>query len=326
MYWCKRYRQRRDRAESEKEVEWLDAGGCRVSALPKVHAFRPPFPKYWWNKLQETEFSEQVHVPEKVQEAIQQALDDTFKTICTRDRKRCKMPKSLRLVSVRRAENSSLWRRYAHERLRILSKRTHRCTPVDGIPCDSLADLDTVTNEVYLWHGTSPRKAASILREGFQLKFAGSGAGSNMYGPGVYLAECSSKADEYSKEDPADPELHCILLCRTVLGEVLRMTAGGEATHGIIRSAMSSGAYDSVLGDRESAVGTYKEFVVYREAQVYPEYLIFYRREFDCMPPSHSSESVAASDTSGSSAKSMLGSGAKVDSSTITGVSTDVEL
>jgi len=325
LYRFGRCQWRRAPEESDKEVEWLDVGAGHLRALPKVDTFKPPFPKYWWNKIPTTEFSEQLHVPEHMREAIQQAMDDTFKTICTRDRRRREMPNRLRLVSVRRAESSSLWRRYAHDRLRILLKRTHRCTPVDGVPCVSSAELEKVPNEVYLWHGTTPAKAASILQEGFRLKFAGSGAGSNMYGQGVYLAECSSKADEYSQEDPADPGLYCLLLCRTVLGEVLRMTAGGEATHGIIRSAMSSGAYDSVLGDRESAVGTYKEFVVYREAQVYPEYLVYYRREVDGLPPSSSSGSVAT-DISAASAKSPSGSGAKYGGSTITGASTDVDL
>eukprot|EP00931_Biecheleriopsis_adriatica_P073427 TRINITY_DN4770_c0_g1_i3.p1 TRINITY_DN4770_c0_g1~~TRINITY_DN4770_c0_g1_i3.p1 ORF type:complete len:416 (+),score=63.21 TRINITY_DN4770_c0_g1_i3:793-2040(+) len=325
LYRFGRCQWRRAPEESDKEVEWLDVGAGHLRALPKVDTFKPPFPKYWWNKIPTTEFSEQLHVPEHMREAIQQAMDDTFKTICTRDRRRREMPNRLRLVSVRRAESSSLWRRYAHDRLRILLKRTHRCTPVDGVPCASSAELEKVPNEVYLWHGTTPAKAASILQEGFRLKFAGSGAGSNMYGQGVYLAECSSKADEYSEEDPADPGLYCLLLCRTVLGEVLRMTAGGEATHGIIRSAMSSGAYDSVLGDRESAVGTYKEFVVYREAQVYPEYLVYYRREVDGLPPSSSSGSVAT-DISAGSAKSPSGSGTKYGGSTITAMSTDVDL
>ena len=36
--------------------------------------------------------------------------------------------------------------------------------------------------------------------------------------------------------------------------------------------------YDSVLGDRVSAVGTYKEFVFYEEQAIYPEYLVLYNR------------------------------------------------
>jgi len=34
-----------------------------------------------------------------------------------------------------------------------------------------------------------------------------------------------------------------------------------------------------VLGDRKASVGTYREFVVYGDDQVYPEYLVLYSRE-----------------------------------------------
>lgn len=290
-FWYRRQRcAKSDTKDSDKEVEWLDVVKRTPKTLPTKKAFRPLFPNYWWNKGmlpgmgkasgQPPEFSEQVHVPPHVRDALQRAMDETFKRISTRDRRRELMPRRLRLLQVRRIENSSLWRHYAHQHLSISMQRTHKCTPVSGVPCDGLKALEQDVNEVYLWHGTSPSKADCIAQDGFQLKFAGTGAGSNMYGEGVYFAECSSKADEYAQDNPDSEEgVYCLLLCRVLLGEVLRMTAGGEATHGIVRSAMRSGAYNAVLGDRESAVGTYKEFVVYKEAQVYPEYLLLYQRE-----------------------------------------------
>ena len=39
-----------------------------------------------------------------------------------------------------------------------------------------------------------------------------------------------------------------------------------------IRRQIDSGAADSVLGDREAAVGTYREIVIFDADQVYPEY------------------------------------------------------
>lgn len=290
--WCRRRAPQRGAKEADKEVEWLDVSTRTLKALPTGKAFRPLFPNYWWNKGmlpgmgrasgQPPEFSEQVHVAPHVRDTLQRAMDETFKRISTRDRRRELMPKRLRLLHVRRIENSFLWRHYAHQHLSISMQRTHKCTPVSGVPCNGLKALEQDINEVYLWHGTSPSKADCIAQDGLQLKFAGTGAGSNMYDQGIYFAECSSKADEYAQDSPDSEEgVYCLLLCRVVLGEVLRMTAGGEATHGIVRSAMQSEAYNSVLGDRESAVGTYKEFVVYKEAQVYPEYLLLYQREIE---------------------------------------------
>lgn len=307
-FWYRRRSPQSGAKDSDKEVEWLDVGSRTLKTLPAESKFRPLFPNYWWNKgmlpgmgkasAQLPEFSEQVHVPLHVRDTLQRAMDETFKHISTRDRRRELMPRRLRLLQVRRIENSSLWRRYAHQHLSISMQRTHKCTPVSGVPCNGLKALEQDINEVYLWHGTSPSKAECIAQDGFQLKFAGTGAGSNMYGEGAYFAECSSKADEYAQDNPESEQgVYCLLLCRVVLGEVLRMTAGGEATHGIVRSAMRSGAYNAVLGDRESAVGTYKEFVVYKEAQVYPEYLLLYERETEEIATLSSSDASSKSST-----------------------------
>ena len=42
-----------------------------------------------------------------------------------------------------------------------------------------------------------------------------------------------------------------------------------------------AGGYDGALGDREASAGTFREFVVYDEAQVYPEYVVIYRRDLE---------------------------------------------
>jgi len=42
-----------------------------------------------------------------------------------------------------------------------------------------------------------------------------------------------------------------------------------------------SGHFNSVLGDRAKARGTYREFIVYDGNQVYPSYIIEYRQVFD---------------------------------------------
>ena len=56
------------------------------------------------------------------------------------------------------------------------------------------------------------------------------------------------------------------------------MTAGGDSVHGIAKAAADSGSYESVLGDREASVGTYREFIAFSEKQIYPEFLVLYRR------------------------------------------------
>merc|ERR1712050_578970 len=128
----------------------------------------------------------------------------------------------------------------------------------------------------YLYHGTNPSSAMNILRTGFVLDHAGHTTGM-MYGSGVYMAECSSKSDEYSKDDGGNtyPSLHAILVCRCLVGKPLVVDSAGNHT----KTASEQG-FDCVCGDRETKVKTYREFIFFDEAQVYPEYAVIYRRQY----------------------------------------------
>lgn len=256
----------------------------------KLDVAQGGFPPYWIHKAP-PDFNMNELTGREEMEMLQKILDTTFKRVKTRDRKSGGMPTHLRLVSAQRIENSKLWMKYAEGRAYFKNKRPHKCTPLEKMGGESLVDksllpqmrrdLNGAINETYLLHGTSPQGAMGIAAEGFKIRFAGSMTGT-MYGRGVYLAECCSKSDEYAVDDQIgmNKGLFCLLLCRTVLGEVLHLTAGGDATHLMIKAGIEGGAYDSVLGDRDAAVATYREFVVYGEDQVYPEYLIVYAREF----------------------------------------------
>lgn len=51
--------------------------------------------------------------------------------------------------------------------------------------------------------------------------------------------------------------------------------------------------YDCVIGDRESKVGTYREFVCFDERQMLPEYAVIYRRQYDkTKVPTHMQQEV----------------------------------
>jgi hypothetical protein len=246
-------------------------------------------PRYWINKDLSLTFVEQEPVSDAVAVAIQQCMDATYKEVSTKDRKggQDAMPKGFKVVNVFRVENRDLWKMYATGRHAMRQKRKHKCTPVDSrgpILCAAeLADLepelDSSINETLMFHGTSPSAAAAITKEGFKLSYAGENAGS-MYGKGLYFAECSSKSDEYAGADNTGmyKGLYCLLICRVVLGEQLVMAVGGAASHNMITEALNSQLYDSVMGDRLAAVGTYREFVVYEDKLVYPEYLVIYKR------------------------------------------------
>merc|ERR1712113_1291408 len=47
-----------------------------------------------------------------------------------------------------------------------------------------------------------------------------------------------------------------------------------------VAAAKASGC-DCVIGDRESKVGTYREFIFWDERQIIPEYTVIYRRQYN---------------------------------------------
>jgi len=236
---------------------------------------------------------------------LQQMLDHTFKNIRTRDRKDGIVPERLQAFMAQRIENRRLWEQFREEKLRIHGRRGlaagfRGCTqlnklrggealtmvPEAGGAALAGTSFDPSLNEVYLWHGTSPDASMRIAQTGFNVGLSGSSSGM-MYGPGVYLAECSSKSDEYAQDDKhgLHKGIHALLLCRVVLGELLSLTTGGDSVHSLVKAAMDSGSYDSVLGDREASMGTYREFVCPRSDQVLPEYVVLYTRIEPGPPP-----------------------------------------
>ena len=204
------------------------------------------------------------------------------------------LPTGFQVKRVIRVEDSDMFNRYITRREKIKTSRGGKCqAPEPAILTREaiqqfsglqgvVAELDPQLNEVYLWHGTQVRIGLQIAQEDFSLTFAGSGAGT-MYGKGLYFSESSTKADEYSKDEPSGyyDGVRALLLCRVCMGEFY-YTADREP--GAMEKFLQ-GISDSTLGDRAKAVKTYREFVVYDKDQVYPEYLVLYERLHGERPP-----------------------------------------
>jgi hypothetical protein len=135
--------------------------------------------------------------------------------------------------------------------------------------------LETIANETILFHGTKTIAAEKITSDDFRIDLAGSSAGT-LYGRGIYLAENCTKADEYSQVDRATG-LYTMLLCRATLGQLL-YSADVNPDPRKCEQACLRGNFHSVLGDRKACRGTFREFVVFDEDQVYPNYVVRYRR------------------------------------------------
>lgn len=256
----------------------------------EVHEPNLDVPEYWTNQSTSAHFDTKETVPPEFQQKIQDLLDKTWKNKATRDREG-DIPTSLKMLSCHRIEDREMWVRYAQKRA-DLARGRHHFTAIHSL--QGSGDVKTMPilagggfrerlcedmNEVYLFHGTSPTGAMGIREDGFKLSLAGSNVGT-MFGRGVYLAEASSKCDEYAQTDDSGhyEGIYGLLLCRVVCGEPFRITKSNIPA---IEKALESGEYDSVLGDREAAAGTYREFVVFDEGQIYPEYVVLYRRVFE---------------------------------------------
>eukprot|EP00930_Biecheleria_cincta_P082670 TRINITY_DN72357_c0_g1_i1.p1 TRINITY_DN72357_c0_g1~~TRINITY_DN72357_c0_g1_i1.p1 ORF type:complete len:1153 (-),score=210.81 TRINITY_DN72357_c0_g1_i1:162-3620(-) len=252
-------------------------------------------------------------LPAPVIPLCQRLADHCYVCKSTKDRKGRTVPLRLQLIDVQRVQNGAAWIDYSRAKSRLRSSQSSGGQPdmqatqesvmsaagsseeaqARGSALRSLSnfpvltstlsntsltqllggELDGSTNEQWLFHGTSMSGVQGISDKEFRLDFAGSHRGT-MYGKGIYLAECTSKADEYSEEDD---EGYCyMLLCRCLLGKVNHCIDTKPKTD-ILESTKSRG-YDSLLGDRWTAVGTFREFILFDPNQVYPAFILRYRR------------------------------------------------
>eukprot|EP00930_Biecheleria_cincta_P085421 TRINITY_DN74810_c0_g1_i1.p1 TRINITY_DN74810_c0_g1~~TRINITY_DN74810_c0_g1_i1.p1 ORF type:complete len:750 (+),score=113.44 TRINITY_DN74810_c0_g1_i1:61-2250(+) len=258
------------------------------------------------------------NMPEMVH-AMQGLFDGTFRKIHTRDRRGAPIADLFRVLSVYRVLNDQVWREYKghREKIRLLrwncagleqqipgGPDTHAYLQRHGRerdPRNQLPELDAQVGECWLFHGTSFEAAKGIAENDFSLDLSGSNAGT-LYGKGIYLAENVTKSDEYGEgprgrageeERPGNdvrpppgpiPELRrhsAMIVCRSLLGKVRYSDERSPNPDALQQSCRGQApAFDSVLGDRRKVNGTFREFVLYNDDQVYPEFVVVYERLF----------------------------------------------
>jgi len=212
---------------------------------------------------------------------------------------RAPVPTGYQLVRAERNRNPSLWQTYATTRAAIKQEIGLSAIPLEPYDPSSKMDvqneepLDSSINEWRLLHGTSLPACKGICGSNFRLKMAGSGAtwkdagetaGKPLYGYGVYLAECSTKADEYAETItgglPIDEGCQAMLVCR-VVGGLCRYVDTNEFDAESLRKDVLDGPYHSVFGDRVKKLGKpFREIVVHDNNQVFPEFILYYKRQF----------------------------------------------
>jgi len=220
---------------------------------------------------------------EETRRRVQALMDATWKDQTTRDRGYEKV-KRFEVVQVQENTNLKNWDLYCQRRDAI---SLHYVEPLKDVKTATVPDWESGVrdprnekiNEFFLFHGTKPAGAQAICSENFRVDLSGTNKGS-LYGPGIYLAESSSKGDEYADDDKEGvyKGLYAMLLCRVTLGNPV---VSKDVTPDIqkLKEALAADDHQSILGDREAARGTYREFIVQDPTQVYPAYAIIYRRK-----------------------------------------------
>ncbi|XP_065934876.1 protein mono-ADP-ribosyltransferase PARP15-like [Magallana gigas] len=206
---------------------------------------------------------------------------------------------SLKVLKVQRLENIDVYENYSQFRARLfhkagdigifeqlssLSQSTGDIATTKGLKEDSILkkELYPEINEHFLFHGTKPDTYKKILSQGLDFRMAGE---KGMFGQGVYLAESSTKADQYTDDKSARSKNEKrMFLVRSCLGKIhLAKTANKFQRPPCFQTGCESDACehserqrcDSVVGDGS---WIFREFVTYNHHQNYPEYLITYKR------------------------------------------------
>jgi len=227
------------------------------------------------------------HLTREEVASLQQLFDASLRKKYTRDRKGGGVPDRLLVTRGDRIQNVKNWMEYSQRRSQIksaLSKNDHGLlTEIDDLKtagilpdCDKWR-LDVGANEQWLFHGTNDNAAGAITKGDFLVSMAGSNAGT-LYGKGLYLAESVSKSDEYTDENASGER--CMLVCRSALGFV-NYNDEPNPDPNVLVSSCTKGSYHCVLGDREKLRGTFREIIVYDDDQVYPEYVLWYKRVYN---------------------------------------------
>ena len=247
-----------------------------------------PCPDHWTQMSNLPGFC--FHLRELGTEECQQMqlfLDASLRKVRTKDRRGGPPPDRLVVEKVEHVENELNWSIYVQRREEIAAdcwQDPAKMQYIKGVKTrwpflpgqtDTAATAaKAAAQELFLFHGTSRAGAMCIARDDFCTSFSSE---SGLFGPGLYFAESATKSDEYA--DPRDDGLCTMLVTRVCMG--LHHTV--SADHFDMKEEMEqieARGLHSLLGDREAARGTFREFIIYDGAAAYAEYIVTYRRAY----------------------------------------------
>ena len=159
----------------------------------------------------------------------------------------------IRIQSIERVQNVSLWQSYRVKRSTICS-REH----------DEKAALHKYVR-CWVFHGCPSDVASKVIQQGFNRSYTSNG---KVYGKGVYFARDASYSTYPKYSAPDKHGVQYMFAARAAVGEYCRGKMDQLAPD--VRDARTHLLYDSTVDNpRDPSI-----FVTYHDAQAYPEYLI----------------------------------------------------
>jgi len=162
--------------------------------------------------------------------------------------------------SIERVQNMELWRTYAPKMLSICAHEK-----------DDEARKKMV--RIWLFHGCPSDVVPKILQQGFNRSFCGANA--TLYGKGVYFARDASYSTYPLYCKPDAEGIQTCFLVRAAVGEWCKAKRD-DITPGV-RDEAKNILYDSTVDDLQNP----SIFVLYHDAQTYPEYIVRFSQTWD---------------------------------------------
>ena len=160
------------------------------------------------------------------------------------------------VVKVERVQKADLWDLYAAKRRTMMQRQG---------ATDSY-------ERTWLFHGTGGDTVVKIVAQGFNRNFGFLEVNANaltMYGKGVYFAVNSSYSSSHRYSKPNSAGEQQMFACRVLVGEYCQ----GKKDQPTPDVRHGTELYDSTVDN----VSKPEIFVVYHDAQAYPEYLITFK-------------------------------------------------
>jgi hypothetical protein len=250
-------------------------------------------PSYWdlhGMKLKHGNTVSATSVKTDEHKALQELLEVTSCRKSSRDPKRSAVPSRLELVHGMRIQNWQSWADFSAQQEVIAAELKGMKSRGKTIDSEILSGLKTtgflghhrtpLDDEVFtawLFHGLSDEAVDQVGESDFDIDKAGLQLGT-MYGRGVYLSDSCSRADEVLSTLGCEG-LHAMLVCRVTLGHVHVDKSVLPDVAQLVRLWVE-GKCHSVLANRAELADGTQEFVVYDKDQVYPEFMLVYRRVY----------------------------------------------